>query len=141
MKISVMRSAIMALLAQSISAMVVVRQTKQAAIDDMLGPNPTLVSNTTAYNGVYHQNHEQDPNEESKVGGGAPFGCSTGNLCDCQPRRFNSFRWETQSVTQYRGGLHRISDPLCPPGTISKSYTFSYSYSVSVQAGPDLVSY
>jgi hypothetical protein len=140
MKFQLVQSAIMAFLAQSISAAVVIRQSKEASIYDMLGSNPTLVSNTTDYNGVFYQKHDDDPNEESKVGGGAPFGCSTGNLCDCQPRRFKSFRWETQSTSQFRGGLHRISEPLCPPGTISKSYTYSYSYQVSVQAGPDLVS-
>jgi hypothetical protein len=112
MKFQLVQSAIMALLAQSISAAVMIRQSKEASIYDMLGSNPTLVSNTTDYNGVFYQKHDDDPNEESKVGGGAPFGCNTGNLCDCQPRRFKSFRWETQSTSQFRGGLHR-SPSLC----------------------------
>ncbi|OOQ86168.1 hypothetical protein PEBR_22639 [Penicillium brasilianum] len=38
----------------------------------------------------------------------------------------------------FRGNTHQISDSLCPPGSISKTYTKSYSYQVSVQAGPDL---
>lgn len=36
------------------------------------------------------------------------------------------------------GNTHVISDTLCAPGTIGKTYSFSYSWSVNFQAGPDL---
>ncbi|KAJ5153548.1 uncharacterized protein N7482_010026 [Penicillium canariense] len=58
--------------------------------------------------------------------------------CSCSSEWTTSYSWETVSYSTVAGNLHKISDPLCPPGSISNSYTLSYSYQLSVQAGPDL---
>lgn len=48
------------------------------------------------------------------------------------------YRWKTDHWTQQRGFTRRISEPICPPGSVTNSRTISYSYSINVQLGPDL---
>lgn len=38
-----------------------------------------------------------------------------------------------------KGALHQVSEPECPPGTIGHSYSYSTSWSISGQIGPDMV--
>ncbi|KAJ5166216.1 uncharacterized protein N7482_004997 [Penicillium canariense] len=58
--------------------------------------------------------------------------------CKCSYNQQVWYEWQTQNWNTVRSNTHQISDTLCPPGSISKTYTKSYSYQVSVQAGPDL---
>lgn len=48
------------------------------------------------------------------------------------------YRWTTKSWTQHLGATRRISEAICPPGSVTNSRTVSYSYSINVQVGPDL---
>ncbi|KAF7173444.1 hypothetical protein CNMCM5623_005652 [Aspergillus felis] len=57
--------------------------------------------------------------------------------CKCVYNQQVWYEWQTQNWNTVRGNTHQISDTLCPPGSISKTYTKSYTYQVSVQAGPD----
>jgi hypothetical protein len=60
--------------------------------------------------------------------------------CQSALNQETDYVWQTQNWNTVQGNTHQISDPLCPPGSISKSYTISYSYQVNVNFGPDLVS-
>ncbi|KAF5579294.1 hypothetical protein FPCIR_11176 [Fusarium pseudocircinatum] len=118
---------------------------REVSIKDMLGPRPLTLSSTTAYNGEYSVPRNLTVSAKTESGdveargiASPPFGCSFGDMCNCQPKRFKSVRWVTQSTSKVSGAVHRISEPLCPPGTIGKSYAYSYSYQISVQAGPDI---
>ncbi|KAF5019540.1 hypothetical protein F66182_8455 [Fusarium sp. NRRL 66182] len=117
----------------------------EVSIQDMLGPHPSILHSTTEYNKEYSLDYALHSSVETVSGnidargfGGVPFGCSSGDMCKCQPKRFKSLRWATKRTSRVSGFVHRISEPLCPPGTIGKSYTYSYSYQISVQAGPDI---
>ncbi|KAF5249567.1 hypothetical protein FANTH_5160 [Fusarium anthophilum] len=118
---------------------------QEVSIDDMLGPHPSNLTSTNAYNREYSVPRNLTDSAKTESGdveargfGGAPFGCSFGDMCNCQPKRFKSVRWITQSTSKVSGAVHRISEPLCPPGTIGKSYAYSYSYQINVNAGPDI---
>lgn len=58
--------------------------------------------------------------------------------CKCSYNQYVSYEWQTQNWNTVTGNTHQLSDDLCPPGTISKTYTKSWSHRVSVQGGPDL---
>ncbi|KAJ6018469.1 hypothetical protein N7499_003306 [Penicillium canescens] len=58
------------------------------------------------------------------------------DLCQCEQE--TSYTWETVNYQVVSGNTHQVSDPLCPPGSIGKSYAYTYSYCVSIQEGPDL---
>ncbi|KAF4976134.1 hypothetical protein FZEAL_7153 [Fusarium zealandicum] len=117
---------------------------REVSINDMLGPNPSTISSTTEYNKEYSVPVNTNDAAKAETGDieargfGVPYRCSFGDMCNCQPKRFKSIRWVTQSTSTIRGAVHRISEPLCPPGTIGKSFTFSYSFQLSLQAGPDI---
>ncbi|KAG5743715.1 hypothetical protein H9Q69_013964 [Fusarium xylarioides] len=111
----------------------------------MVGPHPSTLSPTTAYNSEYSVPRNLTDSAETESGdveargfASPPFGCSFGDMCKCQPKRFKAVRWVARRTSKVSGAVHRISQPLCPPGTIGKSYTYSYSYQISVQAGPDI---
>ena len=48
------------------------------------------------------------------------------------------YRWTNKNATQSLGATRRISEAICPPGSVTNSRTISYSYSVSIMVGPDL---
>ncbi|KAF4169670.1 hypothetical protein CNMCM6936_006829 [Aspergillus lentulus] len=58
--------------------------------------------------------------------------------CKCSFNQQVWYEWQTQNWNTVVGNTHLLSDPLCPPGSISKSWTKSWSHQISVQAGPDL---
>ncbi|CAI7665566.1 unnamed protein product [Penicillium glandicola] len=58
--------------------------------------------------------------------------------CKCSYNQQVSYEWQSQNWNTIVGNTHQLSDSLCPPGSISKTYTKSWSYSLSVQGGPDL---
>jgi hypothetical protein len=108
------------------------------SIEEMLGPNPTVVS-TENEDGSYTYSWD-DPDSDttskelqSRAGGFQP--CSN-SPCSCGTT--TRYQWSTFAYSQYLGDMQRISEPLCPPGSITNSRTYSYSYSINVQAGPDL---
>ncbi|CAE7020545.1 hypothetical protein PTTW11_03086 [Pyrenophora teres f. teres] len=47
-------------------------------------------------------------------------------------------RWEMKDWSQHLGLSRAISQPLCPPGSVTDSTAVSYTYSINVQLGPDL---
>ena len=51
-----------------------------------------------------------------------------------------TYQWQTQNWNSVVGDTHQLSDILCPPGSIQKTFTKSWSYQISVSSGPDLVS-
>jgi hypothetical protein len=65
---------------------------------------------------------------------------NTCEACACTINQKTTYQWQTQNWNTVEGDTHQLSDILCPPGTIQKSYTKSWSYTVSVTSGPDFVS-
>lgn len=71
-----------------------------------------------------------------------PIGNPCANDPCCKALGINKFqdvyRWRTSTWSQSLGAVSRISEPICPPGSVSNSRTISYQASINVQLGPDL---
>ncbi|EDU48903.1 hypothetical protein PtrSN002B_011653 [Pyrenophora tritici-repentis] len=48
------------------------------------------------------------------------------------------YRWELKNWSQHLGKPQAISQPICPPGSVTNSRTVSYTWSINVNLGPDL---
>ncbi|EUC29267.1 hypothetical protein COCCADRAFT_106975 [Bipolaris zeicola 26-R-13] len=78
-----------------------------------------------------------DPLKESKMGQNVCLGdpcCTKYNDGKVTPTPF----FEVSEWSQHLGIPRRISEPLCPPGSVTNSRTISYTYSINVNIGPDL---
>lgn len=60
------------------------------------------------------------------------------NPCSCGTHR--TYSLVDSNWNKFYGNLRSMSSPLCGPGTISKTYTASYSWQVSGSIDPSVVS-
>ncbi|PIA98329.1 hypothetical protein CB0940_05390 [Cercospora beticola] len=76
---------------------------------------------------------------ESKIGlGDPPHPAPAENPCARFPMETDVDFVGTVYYSLIKGAVHQLSEPECPPGSIGHTYSFSTSWSVSGQIGPDM---